>query len=129
MKGFRESSVWEYLDGDDVLLGHGSAALSGWPRSLDPVYPPTLNRILSGDNAIKISSLSSLLFDHSPPITKIQNIKGFVDTILATFLEQSFRTSKIRGNIEFPCRNIKIGGKFLFPYSLSPIGYEVPPHN
>ena len=85
MKGSRESSVWEYIDGDDVLLGHGSAALSGWPRPLDPIYPPTLNRISSGDNAIKLSSLSSLLFDHSPPITKIQNIKGFVDTILSTF--------------------------------------------
>ena len=86
MKGSRESSVWEYIDGDDVLLGHGSAALSGWPRPLDPIYPPTLNRISSGDNAIKLSSLSSLLFDHSPPITKIQNIRGFVDTLLSTFL-------------------------------------------
>lgn len=86
MKGSRESSVWEYIDGDDVLLGHGSAALSGWPRPIDPIHPPTTNRISSGDNATKLSSLSSLLFDHSPPITKIQNIKGFVDTILSTFL-------------------------------------------
>ena len=86
MKGSRESSVWEYIDGDDVLLGHGSAALSGWSRPLDPIYPPTLNRISFGVNVMKLSSLSSILFDHSPPITKIQNIKGFVDTMLATFL-------------------------------------------
>lgn len=40
MKGSRESSGWECIDGDDVLRGHGSAALSGWSRPLDPFYPP-----------------------------------------------------------------------------------------
>ena len=60
MKGSRESSVWEYIDGDDVLLGHGSAALSGWTRPLDPIFPPTLQRLLSGDNNIKLSSLASM---------------------------------------------------------------------
>jgi hypothetical protein len=86
MKGSRESSVWEYIDGDDVLLGYGSAALSGWTRPLDPIFPPTLRRLSSGDNNMKLSSLASLLFDHSIPLTKVRNIKGFVDTLLATFL-------------------------------------------
>lgn len=86
MKGSRESSVWEYIDGDDVLLGYGSAALSGWTRPLDPIFPPTLLRILSEDNRKKFSTLSSLLFDHSKSLTKERNIKGFIDTMLATFL-------------------------------------------
>lgn len=86
MKGSRESSVWEYIDGDDVLLGYGSAALSGWTRPLDPVYPPTLQRIINEDNRLKFSSLASLLFDHSKPLTKVRNIKGLIYTLMATFL-------------------------------------------
>jgi hypothetical protein len=86
MKGARESSVWEYIDGDDVLLGYGSAALAAWPHPENPVYPPTLRRIFDDSNQIKLNSLCSILFDHSPPLTKMQNIKGLVYTMLGTFL-------------------------------------------
>jgi hypothetical protein len=30
MRGARESTVWEYMDRDDLLLCYGSAALAGW---------------------------------------------------------------------------------------------------
>jgi hypothetical protein len=86
MKGSRESSVWEYIDGDDVLLEYGSAALSGWKRPLDPIFPPTLKRIMNEENRMKFSGLASLLFDHSKPLTKVPNIKGLMYTMLATFL-------------------------------------------
>lgn len=70
MKGSRESSVWEYIDGDDVLLGYGSAALAGWEHPLNPVYPLTLRRVMNESNQIKLNTLSSILFDHSPPMKK-----------------------------------------------------------
>jgi hypothetical protein len=79
-----KSSVWEYIDGDDVLLGYGSAALSGWKRPLDPIFPPTLKRIMNEENRMKFSGLASLLFDHSKPLTKVPNIKGLMYTMLAT---------------------------------------------
>lgn len=86
MRGSRESSVWEYIDGDDYLLGQGSAALAGWEHPENPVYPPTLKHILNEDNAIKFENLCSLLFDHGFPLTKVQNIKGLVKRMLATFI-------------------------------------------
>lgn len=86
MRGSRESSVWEYIDGDNVLLGHGSAALAGWSRPNEPILPPTLKRVLDENTKAKFNSLSSILFDHSPPFTTIQNMQGFVQTMLSTFL-------------------------------------------
>ena len=86
MRGSRESSVWEYIDGDDYLLGQGSAALAGWEHPENPVYPPTLKHVLNEGNAIKFENLCSLLFDHRFPTTKVENIKGLVKTMLATFI-------------------------------------------
>ena len=40
MRGARESAVWEYIDGDDLLLSHASVALAGWPNPTSPIYPP-----------------------------------------------------------------------------------------
>jgi hypothetical protein len=86
MRGSRDSTVWEYLDGDDVLLGQGSAALAGWPNPCRPVYPPTLRNLINEENDSKFDKLNTLLFDHGFPITKVQNIKGLITTMLATFL-------------------------------------------
>lgn len=87
MKGTRESTVWEYMDGDDLLLRYGSTALAGWANPYNRVYPPTLRRvILDEETKSKFESLSSILFDHSFALTKLRNIYGLVRTMLATFL-------------------------------------------
>ena len=87
MRRARESAVWECMNGDDLLLSYGSAALAGWANPYNQVYPPTLRKVISDDTLkLKISNLSMLLYDHSFALTKIQNMQGLVHTMLATFL-------------------------------------------
>ena len=86
MRGSREPSVWEYMDGDDLFLEDGTSALAGWVNPYNHVYPPTLEGIIDIENTGKFNSLCSLLFDHELAMTKLQNIKGLINTMLATFL-------------------------------------------
>ena len=60
MRGARESAVWECMNGDDLLLSYGSAALAGWANPYNQVYPPTLRKVISDDTVkFKLSKLSS----------------------------------------------------------------------
>jgi hypothetical protein len=75
MRGARESTVWEYMDGDDLLLCYGSAALAGWSNPYNQVFPPTLRTVITDDTLkLKFSNLSSLMYDHGFPLTKMQNM-------------------------------------------------------
>jgi hypothetical protein len=87
MRGARESTVWEYMDDDDLLLCYGSAALARWSNPYNEVFPPTLRTVITDDTLkLKFSNLSSLMYDQGFPLTKMQNMQGLIHTILATFL-------------------------------------------
>jgi hypothetical protein len=87
MRGARESTVSKYMDGDDLLLCYGSAALAGWSNPCNQVFPPTLRTVITDDTLIlKFSNLSSLMYEHGFPLTKMQNMQGLIHTMLATFL-------------------------------------------
>ena len=86
MRGARESAVWEYIDGDDFLLGHASAALAGWPNPTSPIHPPSLTCVMNETNRGKFKAILSMCLDHDFQLTGIKNIGGFVNTMLATFL-------------------------------------------
>ena len=86
MRGARESAVWEYIDGDDFLLGHASAALAGWPNPTSPIYTPSLSCVMNETNRGKFKAVLSMCLDHDFQLTGIKNIGGFVYTVLATFL-------------------------------------------
>ena len=87
MKGCRESTVWEQMDGDDVLLSYASAALAGSEKPFNQVHPPTLTKVTTDDRMrTKLENLSFLLYGHSFALTKVRNIRGLVKTVLATFL-------------------------------------------
>jgi hypothetical protein len=49
MRGARESAVRECMNGDDLLLSYGSAALAGWVNPYNQIYPPTLRIVISDD--------------------------------------------------------------------------------
>lgn len=71
MRGSRDSTVWEYMDEDHLLLSDGSAALAGWPNPYNNVFPPKLTRVLTSEFLkVKLEKLTSLFYDYSFAQTK-----------------------------------------------------------
>ena len=122
MRGARESAVWEYIDGDDFLLGHASAALAGWPNPTSPIHPPSLTCVINETNRGKFKALLSMCLDHDYQLTGITNIGGFVYTMLATFLMylrefkcgcETIHTSE-KENIVYATFKAKVTGTFTW---------------
>jgi hypothetical protein len=60
--------------------------LSDWKYADQPVIPPDLGNVITESNKALFNTLCAKLFDHGLNITQIQNIKGLIHTMLATFL-------------------------------------------
>jgi hypothetical protein len=78
--------LWRYCGTDKKLLLRGSTALSDWEYTDQPVFPPDLVVPLTESNKALFTTLCAKLFDHGLNITQVQNIKGLINTMLATFL-------------------------------------------